>query len=422
MTAEVNLGSDIAWQDGMLLCASHMQFLSEKAGKLAFHHIHSAIPYGFGVRSFSIDKSQIENGYYCLEEIDAILPNGEVLQFFGEDSVILPLPTNAQEISVCVGLKTSSKLENRAYEEHIDYSDENSEPVLLQKPEPTLSILLPSESLGNRILLSQMRFLHGRFVPKAYFPPCVQVSKNSFIESYVSTLLREVREHTLRLSKSYKTHTPSNLANQLERKITLHSLSAGLLAVDAVLKVGLHPFNIYLELCRLLGLMNALNEQLLPPVLPAYDHLNSYQSFKKVAKSIRSILDNLNSNSFNEYDFKKDQSGYRLVIQPEWNTKQITLGIKVENEEHRMEIIRWMMDCRIGHIDDLAFMKKSRTIGFSRTLLSDPPEALSQEDKVFFSVEAKKLQPNQILHLSNPASSVMEPEAIYLHVLTGGNT
>lgn len=420
MGREARLSSDIAWQDGMLLSAAHMQFLSKRMESLAFYYSRSVLPFNWGLRSLSIDESQIKEGIYCVKEIDAILPDGRLLQFFDETPISLKLPSNESTINVCIGLTPEAELDHSAYEEHhVSTGDPDVDPILLQKTRPKLSLLSSGESIGNRILLARICFSDGGFVQNPYFPPTLQIQKEGTQYRFIHKLLTDTRKQIWHLSKIHQQSSPSNLAQQLERKVTLHALGGLLLSVNAVLKAECHPFSVYVELCHVLGHMDVLKDELRLAVLPDYQHLDSYASFEDLAKHIRAILDGLSATQYNVYHFNKSQSVFRLLMQESWLTEPLILGLEIKNQKHKLQVIEWMSTSLIGDVEQIRQIKKSRTIGAARSFLSEPPADIKRENSVFFSVNPKHIKPERELIIINRASRAMAPDNITLYLNNG---
>lgn len=411
------LDNQVVWQDGMLLSSGHMKHLSERMENLAFYHAKTPVPFHWGVRQIQSDDNQIEDGNFSLTAIDAVLPDGKVLQYTGDgQSISISLPAEEAESDICVGLLDPRESPHEDFVEYLDkYSDADAQPITLCKNRPVLSVIKNGEVLGNRIMLAQIKYLHGQFTLGKYYPPALQINKGSMQWEYVETLISGIRKKAKHLAKVHQETRPSNMEYRLERRFMVHALTAGLLTADAVLKAGSHPYHIYLSLCNILGQMAVLREDILPPVLHPFNHLNSYSSFREVGTHISLVLEGLSNNRYSIHVFDCQNGVYRLVMQKVWLGRSLILAIKAENQEQHLEVISWMMDCLIGNAEQLKKIKRTRTLGARRSFIKDPPSYLHQPDKVFFSIDPQDLQAGDELLITNHIGRAPAPERIELY-------
>ncbi len=422
------LQDNVVWHDGMLLTAEHFQCLSERMEGVAFYHAENRSPFNWGIRSLILDASQIEQGLFVIEALDAVLPDGTIIQHTSDHPLSLKLmPENTKdgELLISLGINPAQLkgTDKEAFYEHqpehnpTDAQDADASPVILYKPEPSLHQVREAEPLGNRFIIGRVRLRDGAFTLTQYCPPSLRLDSNSFLWEEIDILLSEVRKKAWHLRKIHNETRPTGLDQKMERRLVLHALTSGLLTSEAILKIeNSHPYDLYLSLCSMLGQMDVLRDEALPPILRPYNHHDIYASFKEVTTHIHLILESLSGSRYNIHQFDKDQNTFRLVMQERWLKQPLILAISSENQDRRMEVVRWMMDCLIGNPQQMQQMKRTRTLGAKRTLANHALPNLNRPDLVFFTIEPTQMHTGEELIIANYTSQVPPPDFIQLYM------
>src|SRR5262249_12787678 len=81
---------------------------------------------------------------------------------------------------------------------------------------------------------------------------------------------------------------------------------------------GVHPFEAYLELCRLVGQLALLGETRLPPELPRYDHDDLGGCFWAVKKQIEILIGLIPKPEYKSRPFVGAGQRMQVELEPGW--------------------------------------------------------------------------------------------------------
>ncbi|MHC5111673.1 MAG: type VI secretion system baseplate subunit TssK [Planctomycetota bacterium] len=154
------------------------------------------------------------------------------------------------------------------------------------------------------------------------------------IEAKNEVLAREAREHKMMFTDG----VPSNL----EHLFKLHALNESRAHLRAVQQCPvLHPYDIFVVFCRLIGHLSVFHDDLVPGVLPTYDHDHPGETFDQVRRRLESLLEAMRPGAYVERPFgrKKDaqgRDGLAVELDRSWIDDNLELYIGLRDEE--MEI------------------------------------------------------------------------------------
>jgi type VI secretion system protein ImpJ len=154
------------------------------------------------------------------------------------------------------------------------------------------------------------------------------------IEAKDEVLAREAREHRMLFTDGVAANT--------EHLLKLHALNESRAHLRALLQCPvLHPYDVFVMLCRLIGHLSVFAEELVPGAMPNYDHDHPGKCFEEQRKRITRLLDAMRPLNFAVRPFtrKKDdtgQDGLEVELDRKWIDDNLEVFLALESTE--MEI------------------------------------------------------------------------------------
>ncbi|MDP5134796.1 type VI secretion system baseplate subunit TssK [Rheinheimera baltica] len=285
--------SRIAWSEGLFLRPQHFQQQERFFDYTRQQQLAMQLPYGWGVRRISIDHQSLKFGQFALAELEALLPDGTVLQLPQVEALPtalqIPKSSRDQQVYLCLALdKTSSQnissldgnhISRYGFSEHSVADNSLSEDAteLLQLAKLRLLFKLESEDRGGFISLPVARIHEvteqGEVkLVKTFIPPLLDIQQDGQLLAFVSEALGMLcqRAEALadRLGKSQG--TANSISDFLMLQVLnryepmLRHLKSGVLE---------HPLHIYRLMVSMLGELSTFtSRQKRPPEFPAYKH------------------------------------------------------------------------------------------------------------------------------------------------------
>lgn len=124
------------------------------------------------------------------------------------------------------------------------------------------------------------------------------------VEAKDEVLAREAREHHMMFT--------DGVAASTEHLLKLHALNEARAELRALQQSPLlHPYDVFVRLCRLIGHLAIFHDDLVPGDIPAYDHDRPAESLDQVRRRLLVLLDALRPLAYVERPFarKKDERG-----------------------------------------------------------------------------------------------------------------
>ncbi|MDX1392082.1 MAG: type VI secretion system baseplate subunit TssK [Rheinheimera sp.] len=285
--------SRIAWSEGLFLRPQHFQQQERFIEYSRWQQLAMQVPHCWGVRKLSIDHQSLKFGQFALAELEALLPDGTVLQL----PQVEALPTaiqiakscRDQLVYLCLALdKTSGQNISSADSAHIsrygfaehdvaDVSLAEDATESLQLAKLRLLFKLESEDRGGFICMPVARIREVseqgevRLVKK-FIPPLVDIQQDTELSAFVNEALGMLCQRADALSDRLGKGqgTANSIADFLMLQVLnryeplLRHIKSGVLE---------HPLQLYRLMVALLGeLATFTARQKRPMAFPAYQH------------------------------------------------------------------------------------------------------------------------------------------------------
>ncbi len=412
----------IQWHEGMLLAPQHFQQNAARQEMLVQYSALLVAPYCWGVRRISLDTKILASGTLRVLELEAILPDGAVVNFNhdidGELTIDLtPFSDDmrASEMSVYLALpartahSVKGALARFQAREGPLLADENTGDGEVRIPvlKPILTLLAGEKPPAKyeSMPIARVRFEDEAFVLSDYVAPTMSVPLRSPLGQMCSQLAARLREKAMFVSEQVR--SPSAIVEKplmLENKGRMQSLVAGLPPFEAVLSTGTaHPLTLYIALCTLSGHLAALGTSLLPPAFSPYDHNDLRASFQEVLDfSLRMTNEGI-PETYRAWPFTLKDRIFSLMFEPEWVARRLVLGMRTSTGVTEKEMIAWGDECLIGSESLIPSLRDKRIRGAHREFIETDRELVPVRGVLLFSLrpDAEFIRPGETLHIRN---------------------
>ncbi|MFO0575159.1 MAG: type VI secretion system baseplate subunit TssK [Polyangia bacterium] len=387
MASAHDLPAPIQWHEGMLLAPQHFQQLVARSDRLLHYNLALGLPFHFGVVRLRFDSTLLFGGTLRITELEAVLPDGLVVSFRpgtgSELQIDLRAVTEqAKHEPILLHLAVPAELRGGGQEGELgryvsvsgdSVTDETTgeQPLRIPRLRPRLRLLAGPDAPPQRYVslpLLSVRYKNGAFVAAEYIPPLLVVEVDSALGELCARISRRVREKATYLLEVIRSPAITSKPALLEEnKRLIGSLAANLLPFEALLATGrVHPYCVYVALCSLAGEIAAVGSQLLPPLFPAYDHLDVRRSFDAVSEFILRSLDEGISEAFTAIPFKLDAGTFVLQFERDWQSRVLILGVKGAPGSSDQQITEWIQSCLIGTTSRFRMLRERRLLGAVR--------------------------------------------------------
>ena len=388
MSSAHDLPMLIQWHEGMLLAPQHFQQLVQRSDRLLQYHQSLGVPYHYGLNRLRYESTQLFTGTFRISELEAVLSDGIVIAFRtpGDGDLQVDLRPHAEAakqgpvtIYLAVpaersgGSKGDGDLGRYSSVPGDEVDDETSagRPLRIPRLKPRLRLIAGTEAPPPRFVslpLLSVVFKNGAFVPSDYIAPMMRVAVDSVLGelcAQVSSLVRAKATYLVEIIRSPAITTKPAVIEESRR--LLSHLSVNLPPFEALLATGtVHPYSLYVALTGLAGAAASVGSQPMPPVFPAYDHLNLRQSFGEVLRFIQQSLSEGISEAFAAIPFKNESGLFTLNFEREWMRRTVILGFKGSPGATDQQITEWVASSLIGTSSKFKVLRERRLLGAVR--------------------------------------------------------
>lgn len=340
----------VHWYQGLFVRPQHLQAADRYWAENAHTSQHWDHPYGYGLHSFNYSKDALASGQFRVEALDARLRDGTLIRLdsgqelevdlkpafeavSGEDKetslqIHVGIPklnlggTNVSEGSLN-GQARFSRLQSTVMDEN---GQDSGQPVVLRQL--NLKLIVGGDTAGYDVIpVARVKSASDRDVQPvlddSYIPPVLSTHSWPYLRRHfvqgirdvisgnMDTLAEPVRQ--LRVGRHSLEPAESGRVSMLDRLNEAYST----LDVMAPAR-GVHPFDAYMELARILGRLSIFGPERRAVEIEPYDHDNLGFIFHDIREKILGIL---YATQFDEYlraNFEGHGSTMLARLGPEW--------------------------------------------------------------------------------------------------------
>jgi type VI secretion system protein ImpJ len=409
----------VHWYEGMFLRPQHFQ-----ASDRYWHYsLATAVQwqslYSYGLRAFRLQREALGANFFQLNGGQAVLRDGTLIELDGLDLRISLKDAFQRQAEVTVMLAVSKLVlgrpntgpvgasATRLTVDAIPVTDENtggSESEIEFRRLAVRLLLSTDNSEGYETLpIARIKRAAGDEstpeLDEEYFPPLLasdaweDLSQGVLraIFDLVGQKVDVLAQRATSRGLSFHSQEPGELDDlwmlaQLNQVLaTLHSMTFA---------VGLHPYWVYQELCRIVGALSIFDPtRRLDPQLPAYDHDDLGRVFWWLKRKIGELIGSTKKLEYEQRFFVGVERGMQVSLDPKWLHTNWTWFVGVHGENVPTDICRELLrpgvlDWKMGSNQQVELLFKHRMPDVKAdNELRTPPRALpSQRGWIYFEV------------------------------------
>lgn len=361
----------VHWKEGLFLRPHHFQQDALYSKRFIGWHLGSMTPFYWGVKHVEIDEGRLEDGVFVLRRLELVLPSGEIVQVpentkITPRKILEPGPGRESKMRVFFGVR-------RLREQDPNLSLEG-----VEGPDPARFLadrrLVYERNSGRDSQEIEFDFLNGRIffegesmedfdtvaiaelvppevglplsrVSRQYVPPVIRVGASPVLAAQIRQLHASAAAKAARLAaRADAEGVRSGTAVQgdvlsLWKLHTIHGYLPYLR--DAVDFGTVHPYPLYVEMCRFAGQLASFSSGNAEIEMPTFDHQDPGRCFGEVFGLVHRMLDELVPSNFARIPLIQEGFRYTADLREEWleTRNRFFAAIRADAPEALLE--RW---------------------------------------------------------------------------------
>ena len=430
----------VLWHEGMLLAPQHLQQHAAGVDRSLRFRTAATDAYNFGVVALDIDHSALVSGLFRVTRVRAIMPDGLIVQTPAPDDAPLELDISeyadrlrvqALRIELIVPREAgrgeqpnSERFRSFAGNEELDTTGGgNVVTVPRHVPNADLRVADRPTTKFTALPLAEVVLRDEAFVLTDYVAPRLRLTAEHPLNRELSALARRLREKAVYVSERARSHRSRSAHEAAEAlRLPLMALSQNLPEIEAQLSSGnVHPFSLYLVLCRLAGSVTMLTNFAVPPQGRGYRHDDIRRSYRHLTEFISGCLDQIRQ-EFTVVPFEQIDGGFQLDLKTQPPQRELTVAAQVAPGLSADATWTWLVESLIAAPERMDDLRRRRILGAQRRLLSRD-EAISYTlagDTVLFAVTLDEghVGPDDTICVVNtaPEKSEVRPVQLYAYL------
>lgn len=418
----------VHWYEGLFLRPHHLQAADRHWTELLATSGRSDNPYNYGLVSFEYSHEALANHQFEIIRLRARMRDGTLVDLGYEERIDMKEAfTQTSTLAASLGEAFEAQANVRVYlaipklqlgaanasdgtegrttryqESRMEIDDENrggySQEV--QFRDLNVKLLLSTQDLSGYELLpiAQIkRATEGGANPELdldFVPPCVVVDASAQLRSMATGLYDVIGQNLDRLSSQIINRGLSSDAEapaDRDRYLMLDKLNEAYAALAVICFAnGVHPLTMYVELCRILGLLSIFTPARRIADVPAYDHEDVGRIYAEVIRRIREAM-RLPEATFERRYFLGAGLGMQVSLEPNWfhSNWDWCIGVQtggLTSKECR-ELLTRSLDWKLGSSRDVENIFLRGKEGLTLEPLDRPLNSLPmKQDWIYYQV------------------------------------
>ncbi len=344
----MNTLKPIYWHQGLFLKPHHFQYLQAYQQQDSLTIKENLEPYFWGISKLNIDKKELLNKNFSLQDLELIFMDGTVVKL-PENAVVAErsFEDMDEDLKVYIGLKTFSQntinvteLDSYEHLENIDtrfvskkdaksvknlyHDDESAE---IQFMDYSLKVFFDDElqnlNAYQVIEIAKIK-INGEQIALAhdFTPPILNINADANFYEIIKIMQKDLTSHAFQLEE-YK--LASNSSDQephyLKYVMALQVLANNIPKLNHMMKTqNIHPWHYYGLFSQLIGVLSTFSSRINilgklengNYLLQEYNHQNLYECFNDIKILIRELLDGIIIGPDYILPFIKDETTFSL--------------------------------------------------------------------------------------------------------------
>lgn len=428
----------VQWYEGMLLAPHHFQQAWRRGEALLGYGLGQVGQFPWGVRRLSVDRAMLATGCVRILAIEAILPDGMAILHPRDDDPYLELdiaPLKAQlangslAIHVTVPADTPRpepgearrwrSVEGGAVPDA--NTGDNQMPVPRLRPALSLAVTdSPTAPPARRFVsmpIARVGFRDDAFTLEPFAPPRLDFPAAGELATLTRSVVQRLREKASAIADRIQGGGELPSGGMTD---TLRSMVAPLPRLEGLLQVErVHPFQVYLALCDLMGSLSWLGGQPVPPTPPVYQHDDPLPAFAIISEYVLKVMERVRE-GYHALRFKRvGDDHFALALDATPLPASLVIGARVPQAVAPGDTAEWLSKALIGSKPMMKTIGERRIRGAARLRIESADEMglTPPAGMVLFRVTADPnfVVPAQTLEIIGAGNGV-EPTEIQLFV------
>lgn len=422
----------VLWGEGQFLRPQHFQ-LQDAYHECRLADVASTLhPYAWGLRKLSIDVDALASGVLRLDELQLILPDGEVYNAPQDDPLPAPVSLQHTETGVAeitfhavmapirssggnlntVGSGGDGSLRymqrNRSSSDLFTQAAE-AETAVLQKVLRLQAEHEPRDHLVSLPVCRVRRNTTGGFeLDTRFIAPGASIEANPALRHLLRRLLDTLQAKVNALYGFHREpsrHVIEFRSGDIASFWLLHTASSAFGALSHLhYHPGLHPERLFQQLLQLAGALMTFSKSLTLADLPSYQHQLPGPSFTRLETIVQELLETVISTRYFAIALREGKPSFHSgVLETDKITAQTTLVLGVKASMSPAEMVEIVpMRFKAGSPDDVDKLVLSAMGGIRLTHLPQVPAAIPvRPGCYYFELESKSALYERMLKAQN---------------------
>lgn len=398
--------SKVLWGEGQFLRPQHFQRQDAYHEWRTAESVASLHPYAWGLRKLVLDVDALSSGILRIEQLQLILPDGELFNAPQDDPLPAPVSLHHTEAGVAeitfhavmapvrstggnLGTaEASAEGAVRYVQKNVPTSDlfteaPDSETAVLQKVLRLQTDQEPRDHLVSLPLCRVRRHATGGFeLDQRFVSPGLSIDSSPALRHMLRRLLDALQAKVNALYGFHREpsrHVIEFRSGDIASFWLLHTASSAFATLSHLHHhPGLHPERLFQQLLQLAGALMTFSKSFALADLPAYQHHQPGPGFARLESIIHELLETVISTRYFAIALREAKPSFHSgVLDTDKITSQTSLVLGVKAAMPPTEIVEIVpMRFKTGAPDDVEKLVLSAMSGIRLTHLPQVPAAI----------------------------------------------
>lgn len=445
--------SEVNWFEGMFLRPHHFQAALRYFNSALSREIQRIQPYGWGIVSIQISEAELENFVFAIKSARLKMPDGTFVcvpentdvepremkdsldKTDGPMDVFFALPRLRERDpnTLPLGERPVDGYDRRYIVRLHEMVDENTGGNIQQIETRRLNgkIFFTGENTTGYdvIKISQViRSGDSRNIPVLsldFFPPVLELKAlNPLYKLCQDVYHRLIAKNRMLISQVSEGNISfsGNIADAIQTMLKIQVTASFAALLRQIIETPhLHPYIVYLELCRLMGELSIFGKGIELHNIPSYDHDQLALCFRGICGQINQLLEQVIPSVYTRVSFEIRENQLKCGLREEWLTTDVEFYLGVESDYEEQTLFSKVDGIKLGAVSDIQFFTHRRLPGLGlQKLRRVPPGLPDRPNLYYFKIEQEGEFWKNVLHDKALAiSGAIEPNMrFYLYVLS----
>lgn len=385
---------EVNWSEGMFLRPHHLQQAGQFQRAQLQREVAIARPFAWGIESINIATAELESFNFNIRACSIRLKDGTRLaaphnaefepRSFRKEldaaggilDVYVGLPLMMEREPNTLMLSEETALYHRRYKATLaevvdENTGDNSQPIEMRRLSPR--IFFQGEDTAGYEIMQVARLERAGFeenkpiLSHHYIPPILTMEAWPPLFDYCKDVYQQLFAKNRALV--------SQIAG---RKIAFGSEGVG--GPEVMLKLNitnryaghlrqwtsvpyLHPFDVYVELCRLAGDLAIFDDTRAVPDLPLYDHDDLGACYLELLRVLEKLINNILPTTFIRRRFEPVENRREVGLEDTWLAPEVEFYLGIETDMDDDKVDREVSFLKMGSVADLPTLINRRLPG-----------------------------------------------------------